>query len=421
MSLKDRENHFDIIVVGGGASGLMAAALLAGCNKSVLVLEKMRQVGLKLRITGKGRCNLTNTFEKENFLSHCTNGKTHLRTAFSFFSNKDTISTFEKWGLPLMEERGQRVFPKSGKSIDVFFTLLSRIENSRNVHVVCNKGVERLLICEGRIAGVICQNQERFYANQVLVCCGGESYPATGSDGDGIRIAANSGHKITDTMPALVGLRTRNAHPARLQNYTVKNVDVTILNSSNDVVAKDFGDIYLDEYGLSGPAILRLNRKIADRIYKGERLFVSVDIKPKLSEVKLRREIVAVLNERMGQTTENVLRAWLPKELVEDYKFWLKKRKEECTLSKIRLTNVDFILEYLKHNRDEIIGDMGWYEAIVTKGGVDLSQIDCSTMQSKKVKGLFFAGEVLDFDGDTGGFNLQIAFSTAALAVKNMC
>mgnify|MGYP006318231413 FL=1 len=421
MSLKDRENHFDIIVVGGGASGLMAAALLAGCNKSVLVLEKMRQVGLKLRITGKGRCNLTNTFEKENFLSHCTNGKTHLRTAFSFFSNKDTISTFEKWGLPLMEERGQRVFPKSGKSIDVFFTLLSRIENSRNVHVVCNKGVERLLICEGRIAGVICQNQERFYANQVLVCCGGESYPATGSDGDGIRIAANSGHKITDTMPALVGLRTRNAHPARLQNYTVKNVDVTILNSSNDVVAKDFGDIYLDEYGLSGPAILRLNRKIADRIYKGERLFVAVDIKPKLSEVKLRREIVAVLNERMGQTTENVLRAWLPKELVEDYKFWLKKRKEECTLSKIRLTNVDFILEYLKHNRDEIIGDMGWYEAIVTKGGVDLSQIDCSTMQSKKVKGLFFAGEVLDFDGDTGGFNLQIAFSTAALAVKNMC
>ena len=421
MSLKDRENHFDIIVVGGGASGLMAAALMAGSNKSVLVLEKMRQVGLKLRITGKGRCNLTNTFEKENFLSHCTNGKTHLRTAFSFFSNKDTISTFEKWGLPLMEERGQRVFPKSGKSIDVFFTLLSRIENSRNVHVVCNKGVERLLICEGRIAGVICQNQERFYANQVLVCCGGESYPATGSDGDGIRIAANSGHKITDTMPALVGLRTRKAHPARLQNYTVKNVDVAILNSSNDVVAKDFGDIYLDEYGLSGPAILRLNRKIADRIYKGERLFVSVDIKPKLSEVKLRREIVAVLNERMGQTTENVLRAWLPKELVEDYKFWLKKRKEECTLSKIRLTNVDFILEYLKHNRDEIIGDMGWYEAIVTKGGVDLSQIDCSTMQSKKVKGLFFAGEVLDFDGDTGGFNLQIAFSTAALAVKNMC
>ncbi|MEE1203050.1 MAG: NAD(P)/FAD-dependent oxidoreductase, partial [Bacteroidales bacterium] len=118
---------------------------------------------------------------------------------------------------------------------------------------------------------------------------------------------------------------------------------------------------------------------------------------------------------------ENVLRAWLPKELVEDYKFWLKKRKEECTRSKIRLTNVDFILEYLKHNRDEIIGDMGWYEAIVTKGGVDLSQIDCSTMQSKKVKGLFFAGEVLDFDGDTGGFNLQIAFSTAALAVENMC
>lgn len=420
MSLKDRENHFDIIVVGGGASGLMSAALLAGCNKSVLVLEKMKQVGLKLRITGKGRCNLTNTFEKEDFLSHCTNGKTHLRSAFSFFSNMDTVKTFEKWGLPLIEERGRRVFPKSGKSIDVFFTLLSRIEKSSNVRLFCNKAVEQLLIENNRIKGVKCQDKETFYANQVLICCGGESYPATGSNGDGIRLAKLSNHKITPTMPALVGLRTKRAHPERLQNYMVRNVEVKILDKNNNVLEKDFGDIYLDEYGLAGPVILRLNRKIATRIYKGEKLFVSVDMKPKLSQEQVYKEIIRVLQERMGQSIESVLRAWLPKELVEDYKHWLKRRKEEYKLLNQRVGNAEFILEYLKSNKDEIIGDMGWHEAIVTKGGVDLTQIDCNTMQSKKVKGLYFAGEVLDFDGDTGGFNLQIAFSTAALAVKNM-
>lgn len=421
MNQRDKSTKFDIIIIGGGAAGLMAAALLSESGKKVLVLEKMRQAGFKLRITGKGRCNLTNTFDQETFLSHCSNGTNHLKTAFLSFSNKDTIKTFESWGLSLVEERGSRVFPKSGKSLDVFLTLLSRIEKTNKVRLFCNKAVEQLLIENKQIKGVRCQDKEVFYADKVLLCCGGESYPATGSNGDGIRLAKLSNHKITPTMPALVGIRTKRAHPERLQNYTIRNVEVKILDKNDNILEKDFGDIYLDEYGLAGPTILRLNRKIAERLYKGEKLFVSVDMKPKLSKEQLRKEIVKVLQERMGQSVESVVRAWLPKELVEDYKHWLKRRKEEYKSLNQRVGNADFILEYLKSNKDEIIGDMGWHEAIVTKGGVDLTEVDCNSMQSKRVKGLFFSGEVLDFDGDTGGFNLQIAFSTAFLAAKSMC
>lgn len=420
MRQKNRQNYFDIIIVGGGASGLFAGSLLSGCGKRVLILEKMRQCGLKLRLTGKGRCNLTNTLSQRDFMTHCSNEGLGAEEALKFFSNQDTIDYFEHLGLPLVEERGRRVFPKSGKSIDVFLTLVSKIERSENVEIMCNHAVEKLLIEQGCISGVVCRNKEVFRADKVLLCCGGESYPDTGSDGDGIRLAKQSGHQITTTMPTLVGLRTLNAHPQSLQNYLVKNVYVSISNKDGKVLAKDFGDIHLDEYGLAGPVILRLSRKIAENLYRGEKLFVSTDMKPKVSKDKLLQEVKDVLQQRMGQTIESVLRAWLPKELIADYKFITKKRKALLAKENQRMNNADLIVEYLKDNKDEIIGDMGWYEAIITKGGVDLSQINLQTMQSKKVKGLYFAGEVLDIDADTGGFNLQIAFSTAALACKNL-
>lgn len=420
MNPRNKPHKADILIIGGGAAGLMAANRLCGTRQRVLVLEKMRQAGLKLRITGKGRCNLTNTLPIDDFLSHCSNGESNLRSAVSFFSNRDTINYFQDLGLPLVEERGRRVFPRSGKSLDVFLALVKRIEASKNVDLICNKQVDKLLIENNRICGVRCSDGEVFHADKVLLCCGGQSYPSTGSDGSGIRLAHFAGHKITPTMPALVGIRTKNAHPASLQNYTVKNVQVAILNTKEEVVASDFGDISLDEYGIAGPVILRLSRKIAERLYRNERLFVSVDFKPKLTEDKFQKEIDKVLQDRIGQSTDNILRAWLPEPLVRDYKFWLKKQKESKSLQGQRLTNREAILHYLKHNKDEIIGDMGWYEAIVTKGGVALSEVDCRSMQSKIVKGLYFAGEVLDFDGDTGGFNLQIAFSTAALACHNM-
>ncbi len=405
----------------------MAAVLLADSGKRVIVLEKKHQAGLKLRITGKGRCNLTNTLAINNFISHCRNSErisrnaeTILQNAVSFFSNAETIRLFQRLGLPTVEERGQRVYPRSGKSLDVFLALVNRIERCKNEKILCNTAVEELLMENGEIKGVRCLGGKQFYANMVLMCCGGQSYPATGSNGDGIRLAKLSGHNITPTMPTLVGLRTSRGHSERLQNFTIRNVEVKIINTKNDVLESEFGDMDLDEYGFAGPVILRLSRRIAERMYRGERLFIQVDMKPKISESKLKEEINAVLRERIGQTRESVLRAWLPVALVEDYKSWLKIRKQECLQKKERLESAEAILEYLKYNKEEIIGDMGWEEAIVTRGGIELSQVDCRTLQSKKVKGLYFAGEVLDLDGDTGGFNLQIAFSTAALACHNM-
>ncbi len=427
MNPRNNPSKADIIIIGGGAAGLMAAVLLSESGKRVVVLEKKHQAGLKLRITGKGRCNLTNTLALEDFISHCQNkerisqnAEIILRNAVSFFSNSQTIRLFQSLGLPTVEERGRRVYPKSGKSLDVFLSLVNRIEKSPNEKIICNKGVEKLLMKDGEIKGVRCSDGEIFHADKVLLCCGGETYPATGSNGDGIRLAEASGHRITPTMPALVGLRTSRGHSQRLQNFTIRNVGVSILDKEGNVLEKEFGDIDLDEYGLAGPVILRLSRRIVERIYRGERLFAVVDMKPKISESKLKEEINSVLRERIGQTRESVLRAWLPMALVGDYKAWLKLRKAECERRKERLESADAILEYLKADKYEIIGDMGWEEAIVTRGGVELSQIDCRTLESKKVKGLYFAGEVLDLDGDTGGFNLQIAFSTAALACHNM-
>lgn len=427
MIPKSRNEKYDIIIIGAGAAGLMAGVLLCDTGKRVLVLEKKKQAGLKLRITGKGRCNLTNTLPIEEFIPHCLNAErispnaeTILRNAISFFSNADTVRLFRRLGLATVEERGRRVYPASGKSLDVFLSLVNRIERSGNVRLVCSCGVEELVVENGRIEGVVCQNGKKIRADKVLVCCGGESYPTTGSNGDGIRLAAQSGHAITPTMPALVGLRTRRGHPERLQGYTIRNVEVRILDTKDRVLEKEFGDVDLDEYGLAGSVILRLSRRIIERLYVGERLKAAVDMKPKVSREKLKREIEARFQERMGQTRESVLRSWLSAPLVEDCKCWLKRRKEEYAALGVRKESSELVLEYLKDNKDEIVGDMGFWEAVVTRGGVDLAEVDAQTLESKRVKGLYFAGEVLDLDGDTGGFNLQIAFSTAALACGNM-
>ncbi|HIW88012.1 MAG TPA: aminoacetone oxidase family FAD-binding enzyme [Candidatus Onthomorpha intestinigallinarum] len=406
-----QRNKYDVIIVGAGASGLMAAAQMQQYDLKILVLEKMQQAGLKLRITGKGRCNLTNTMPIDIFLTHCHNGAM-LIPSIKNFSNQDTVTFFEHLGVELQEERGHRIFPKSGKSLDVFLALMHVLEKNENTDIICRKTVTKLITDKVRITGVECQD-EKIFANAVLLCCGGETYPNTGSNGDGIKLAHNAGHKITPTMPALVGLRTKNGHSKYAHNYLVKNVELSIMTSNGEILEKDCGDIILDEYGISGPITLKLNRKIAELINNEQYLKVKIDFKPKINEDRLKKEIDKILKERTGQNIENIMRAWLPMELIKDYKHWLKSCKGKTRLN-------DNILTYLKYNTDEIIGDMGWHEAIITHGGIDLRHVNCLTMESKHIKGLYFAGEILDFDGDTGGFNLQIAFSTAALAAKNI-
>lgn len=412
----NKRNKYDCIVIGAGASGLLATLLLQKRNKKVLLLEKKKQAGLKLRLTGKGRCNLTNTLSLTEFISHCSSlksDKNFLTTALKHFSNHDTIQLFENLGVELIEERGRRIFPKSGKSLDIFLALIKQIENSPLTDICFCQTVSSLIIKDNQIKGVKTLEGKEYYCDKIILAAGGKSYPQTGSEGDAYHLAKKCGHTITTLYPALVGLRTQRGHHENLQNYLIKNTNVKILHN-NQVIAQENGDITLDEYGFSGPAILRLSRKIAHLLYK-EQLYLQIDLKPKINEKTLLEEITSTLKERQGMSVENIVRAWLPKEVCFDFKRWYKEEKQN---NKTPLAQA--ILTYLKNHKEEIIGDMGWDEAIITQGGISLNEINPLTMQSKKIKGLYFIGEEIDLDADTGGFNLQIAFSTAALASDNI-
>lgn len=412
----NKRNKYDCIVIGAGASGLLATLLLQKRNKKVLLLEKKKQAGLKLRLTGKGRCNLTNTLSLTEFLSHCSSlksDKNFLTTALKHFSNHDTIQLFENLGVELIEERGRRIFPKSGKSLDIFLALIKQIENSPLTDIYFSQTASSLIIKNNQIKGVKTLEGKEYYCDKIILAAGGKTYPQTGSEGDAYHLAKKCGHTITPLYPALVGLRTQRGHHENLQNYLIKNTNVKILHN-NQVIAQENGDITLDEYGFSGPAILRLSRKITHLLYK-EQLYLQIDLKPKINEKTLLEEITSTLKERQGMSVENIVRAWLPKEVCFDFKRWYKEEKQN---NKTPLAQA--ILTYLKNHKEEIIGDMGWDEAIITQGGISLNEINPLTMQSKKIKGLYFIGEEIDIDADTGGFNLQIAFSTAALASDNI-
>lgn len=413
----NKRNKYDCIVIGAGVSGLLATLLLQSKNKKVLLLEKKKQAGLKLRLTGKGRCNLTNTLSLNEFLSHCSSlrsDKSFLTPALKHFSNTDTINLFTQLGVDLIEERGRRIYPKSGKSLDIFLALIKQIENHPLTNLYFSKTVNKLLVHNNQIKGVSTTDGQEYYCDKVILATGGKSYPQTGSEGDAYKLAKSCGHNITPTYPALVGLRTPRGHHENLQNYLIKNTNVKILHN-NQIIAQENGDIILDEYGFSGPAILRLSRKTAKLLYKDQELYLKIDLKPKISEEDLSREINQIVNQRQGMSVENIVRAWLPKEMCFDFKRWYKEEK-----NKNKTSLQQSILTYLKNYTEQIIGDMGWDEAIITQGGISLNDINPLTMESKKIKGLYFVGEEIDIDADTGGFNLQIAFSTAALASNNI-
>lgn len=403
------------LIIGGGASGLMAANILSKERQKVILLEKKHQCGLKLRITGKGRCNLTNACDKDEFLSHISDAD-FFAPAFYWFDNKDLMRFFEQKDVELKVERGNRVYPASGKANDIFFALLQDIEHNENVEIIKNCDVKHLIVEEGRAIGIVANNQ-RILADNIIICTGGRTYPTTGATGDGYRILKLLSHKITKPLPALVGLRTQSGYPSELQNLEIKHCKVTITDKNKNIIASRFGDMNLDEYGVSGPIILSLSRDIARDFDAGEEMFISIDFKPKIDKDKLYQEILAAFKERRTENASSIVRKWVQKPLVNEI---LSTCKINPKTMGYKLTERDAksLLWYLKFRSEEIIGDMGWNEAIITKGGVALNEVDKHTLQSKKIKNLYIIGELLDLDADTGGYNLQIAFSTAALACK---
>ena len=415
--MTNNQKH-DVIVVGGGAAGFLAAGSAAKNRASTLVLEKKNGLGRKLLITGKGRCNLTNTAELSEFIQHFGKNGRFLRPAFSEFFSHDLVALLNSLGVPTDVERGGRIFPLSEQAPDVVMALINWIGQWR-VKVLTGIGVKDIVTEHGRISGLNTEDDDFIPAKAVIIATGGLSYPATGSTGDGYRLARSVGHTIIPTSPALVPLNTSDDIAPRLQGLSLKNVSASMWLEGRKK-AELFGEMLFTHFGVSGPIILTLSREFvnARKADPSAELTLIIDLKPALDAKKLDDRILRDLNSSGKKKFHSVLKGLAPGKLaklipvlidVDPEKFCHQVTSQE----RRRLRNL------LKEFKMKIKGPCSIKEAIVTAGGVALKEVDSKTMQSKIVPGLYFAGEVLDIDGDTGGFNLQAAFSTGWLAGKS--
>lgn len=404
---------FDVIVVGGGASGLLAAGKASELGKKVLLIEKMNQPGRKLRITGKGRCNLTNQKPVREFMNHIGKNSRFLKYAFSIFFVEHLISFFEKKGVQITVERGDRVFPFSEKSQDIFNALISWVERN-NVKIIKNTSVKDLIVKDGKVEGVFVSENEKYYAPKVILSTGGASYPATGSTGDGYKIAAGVGHTIVPIKPALVPLVTKGDTAQLLQGLSLKNVKASLWFNGKKL-GDEFGEMLFTHFGLSGPIILTLSRRFCNELSENKPIICSIDLKPALDDKQLDNRLLKDLNEHGKMQFKTITRNWLPSKLAE-ISCSLINIPSDKLCNQINAEERKRIRKWLKNFNFEIVETLGFDEAIITFGGVDINEVEQTTMQSKLIKGLYFAGEILDLDADTGGYNLQIAFSTAWLA-----
>ncbi len=409
-------SNFDVIVVGAGPAGLLAAGRAAELGGKVLVLEKMRQEGRKLLLTGKGRCNITNDAAIGDFITHVNPNGRFLRNAFSQFFSKDIIDLLHKYGVDSTLERGGRYFPASNKSADVLQALLKWV-NELKAEIRCGHRVEKLLVENNAMQGIQA-NGQKFMARNVILATGGNSYPATGSNGEGYELARRVGHSIEKVRPALVPLETEGDVAQKLQGLNLKNVKAVVW-VNNKKSGEDFGEMIFTHFGLSGPIILTLSRIVVDELHKNSKVEVTVDLKPALDEQKLDKRLLRDLNEHGRKKIGNIFRYWLPATMVPVFIDLLGiDTEKEC--HQISSKERKQIRHLLKNLRFRITNHRSFKEAIITAGGVSTNEIYPKTMESKVVTGLYFAGEMIDLDAETGGYNLQIAYSTGWLA-GNSC
>ena len=398
----------------------MAAVTAAERGKQVLLLEKMDQAGRKLRITGKGRCNLTNTAPLKDFLTHVGSDSRFLRNCFAQFYNEELMRFFEERGVRLTVERGNRVYPASGKALDIFLALVNGLEHNENVSIRKNCAVKSLVIVDGdegrrRIAGVRLQDGQTLMARKVVLATGGLSYPTTGSTGAGYRMAQEAGHTVVDQVPVLVPLVAEEAIDPDLDGFTLKNVALRLTFANGKKLWEGFGEMTFTDDGIGGPIVMTASRECSRLLHSGQRLTAHIDLKPALDEEKLDKRLIADLDASGTRVFNDALRMWLPAELVNTA---LKTLHIEYykRLNQINGAERKRLLRFLKDMTLTIVGTRDYDEAIVTQGGVSLKEVNPKTMESRLVEGLYLAGEVLDLDGDTGGYNLQIAFSTGRAA-----
>ena len=399
-----------VAVVGGGAAGMMAAISAANMGANVTLFERNDRLGKKLRITGKGRCNVTNDCDRDTFLSNVPTNPRFLYSALAAFTTADTKAFFEGLGVPLKTERGNRVFPVSDKAIDVVVALKDAVRDA-GVKVI-NERVTSLLLRDGAVCGVYTSRPYDF--ERVIICTGGKSYPLTGSDGDGYKLAVQAGHSVTKLLPSLVPITCKGNDHRAMQGLSLRNVGLTIKdNATGKAVYRDFGEMMFTHFGLTGPMILSASAHLPD--IAPDKYTAYIDLKPALDEKTLDARLLSDFAKYHNKDFANSLGDLLPQKMIEVIvtRSGIDPHKK---VNSITAEERRELVSLLKGFSMPLQGFRPIDEAIVTKGGVNVSEIKPASMESRIVSGLYFAGEVLDVDAYTGGFNLQIAFSTGHLA-----
>ena len=401
---------FDVLVIGAGAAGLLAAGTAAAFGAKTACVEKNEKPGKKLYITGKGRCNVTNAADIRDFMEAIPVNGRFLYSAFSAFDNRDMIDLLARFGTETKTERGGRVFPVSDKSSDVISALTRYTEEGGCC--MLHGCVEKILIKDGSAYGAILSGGRTVFADKIILATGGASYPQTGSTGDGYRFAADCGHHIINPKPSLVPLLTKEHTAAELMGLSLRNCAIRITNADGKEVYRDFGEMLFTHYGVSGPMILSASAHLRDfsRPYRLE-----IDLKPALDEAALDKRILRDFSVLANKDFANSLGALLPKKLIPVI-IRLSKIAPQKKIHDITKEERTALVRILKAFPLTLTGTRPIAEAIITSGGVDTKEINPKTMESKKIKGLYFAGELIDVDAYTGGYNLQIAFSTGYLA-----
>lgn len=417
-----------VIVIGGGPAGMMAAISSASEKNHVLLLEKMEALGKKILITGKGRCNITSSLPMEEFIENVPGNGMFLYSAFHQYTNQDMISFLKEEGVEVKEERGHRIFPVNDSAKDVRNAFLKRLKKL-GVNIQTNAKVEKIITEENRVTGVEywCQGEKRIeLADRVILATGGKSYPVTGSTGDGYEIAKSLGHTITNIHPSLVPLTANQEDIAickALQGLSLKNVKVLLKDTQKKKnIYEDFGEMLFTHWGVSGPVILSASSHLlrypkVEQLLKENHIQLVIDLKPALTEEKLEKRILRDFEQAKNKEYKNSLDSLLPKKLIEPVIALseIHPNKQVNAITKQERTNLVYLL---KHFTITISGFRPIEEAIITSGGISIKEINPKTMESKLIKGLYFAGELIDVDAYTGGFNLQIAYSTGYTAGK---
>lgn len=401
-----------VIVIGGGPAGMMAAYAASCQGHAVTVLEQNEKLGKKLFITGKGRCNITNAGDMDNLFANVMSNRKFLYSAFYTFDNEQVLSFFENQGLRTKVERGNRVFPLSDHSSDVI-AALSRALKPQNVDIRLHTKVQSLLIRDEAACGVVLSDGKTVEADDVIVATGGISYPSTGSTGDGYRMAEESGHALVECTPSLVPFETKEDWVKDLQGLSLRNVTVSIYHGKKKLF-EDFGEMLFTHFGVSGPLILSASGMIKPVQFKQE-LCMYIDLKPALDAEQLDKRILREFDAAMNKQFKNVIGSLMPAKMIPVV-IRLSGIDPDKKVNEVSREERQHLVQLLKRLPLTINGLRGWNEAIITKGGVSVKDINPSTMESKKVSHLFFCGEVLDLDALTGGYNLQIAWSTGYLA-----